>query len=377
MKKTLVALAALAVVGAVSAQSSVTLYGRIDGGLAKNTTKVNGNKVADVGMQVVSAGYTGSRWGLRGSEDLGGGLKANFQLEQAFNIDNGNAADAGKQFRRQAWVGLSGGFGSMTLGRQYGMIDNLIGNYDAQEYSSWSALGYVLAANAFSTIGGGGVTCDGGAGTQGTIGAVANPGFTGNTITNNNCAGRINNSIIYTTPNMSGLTANVMWAPGENKSPVTGQGAGNYSGLFVNYAAGPLGLGMAWEKVKSTQVVAPSAISQTLWGFAGSYDLGMMKVYGLYNKGTVSTSGANDAGWGFGVVVPVSSMTLNVGYGREKTENAAGLKDKNTAFGASLHYPLSKRTRVYAEFMNGKITAGGGVNVQKDSNIGAGLIHNF
>ena len=179
----------------------------------------------------------------------------------------------------------------------------------------------------------------------------------------------------------------LQWAGGREQGPanlmahiqqVTGQGAGNYSGLFVNYSAGPLGLGMAWEKVKSTQAPAlPSSISQTLWGFAGSYDLGMLKLYGLYNKGTISTSGANDKGWGFGVVVPVSSMTLNVGYGREKTQNAAGLNDKNTAFGASLHYPLSKRTRIYGEFMNGKITAGGGVNTQKDSNVGMGLIHNF
>ena len=368
MKKTLVALAALAVVGAASAQSTVTLYGRIDAGLASNSTKVNGVKTAggNVGLQVVSAGVTGSRWGLRGSEDLGGGLKANFQLEQGFSVDTGNESDATKQFRRQAWVGLSGGFGNIQAGRQYGTIDNLMGTYDAQEYSTNSAMGYVFLGNLFSTTAliPAGVTCDGGAGVQ-------------QNITNNNCAGRINNSLIYTTPSMmGGLTAQVMWAPGENKNPVTGQSAGRYQGLFVNYGAGPLGLGFAYEKSKLTFAAPLPSTSQTLWMFGGSYDLGMAKLYGIYEKGNARGS-AEDTGFSLGVVVPLGAMTMNAGYAREKTDAGAGVSGRNSAFAASLHYPLSKRTRLYSSFLQGKLKNAAGTSQQKDSSLNFGLIHNF
>ncbi len=252
MKKTLVALAALAVVGAASAQSSVTLYGRIDAVVINNTQKINGVKTpgANVGLQVNSAGYTGSRWGLRGTEDLGGGLRANFQLEQAFAVDNGSVPDATKQFRRQAWVGLSGGFGAITAGRQYGMIDNHWGNYDAQELSGFSALNHAFNNNGF---GDNGNTCDGGLGVQ-------------QNITNNTCAARINNSLIYTTPAfVPGLTGQVMWAPGENKGVAAGQPNGSYKGVHVNYVAGPLGVRYARDKVALTIGSPAPTPSQSLW----------------------------------------------------------------------------------------------------------------
>jgi predicted porin len=133
MKKSLVALAALAAVGAASAQSTVTLYGVADVwlGSQKVETRPNGN-VAFTGVRqnlLNSGGYNGSRFGFRGTEDLGGGLKANFVLEQGITVDDGKMADTKdfRQFNRQAYVGFSGGFGEVRLGRQYTAYDTLRG----------------------------------------------------------------------------------------------------------------------------------------------------------------------------------------------------------------------------------------------------------
>lgn len=109
MKKTLIALAAVAVSGAAMAQSSVTLYGKANIGLQKTSG-------ADTKL-VGGADGSASRFGLRGSEDLGGGLKANFTLESGLDLATG-ASDA-VHFQRQAFVGLGGGFGEVRLGRQY------------------------------------------------------------------------------------------------------------------------------------------------------------------------------------------------------------------------------------------------------------------
>lgn len=126
MKKTLIALAALAAVGA-HAQSSVTLYGVVDAFLNKTENKVTTPTTSTKLSQnkVDGSGLSSSRWGLRGSEDLGGGLAAIFTLEGGFTIDNGafnnnqGSANTTTLWGRQSWVGLKGNFGQVTLGRNY------------------------------------------------------------------------------------------------------------------------------------------------------------------------------------------------------------------------------------------------------------------
>src|SRR5450830_1886464 len=119
MKKTLIALAALAVVSAASAQSTVTLYGVVDMAIAsqKDTNSLGTNGVATETQKVgVDQGILSrSRIGFKGTEDLGGGLKADFVLEYGVNPDEAATA----MFNRQSYVGLSGGFGAVTIGRQY------------------------------------------------------------------------------------------------------------------------------------------------------------------------------------------------------------------------------------------------------------------
>ena len=124
MKKTLLAMGVLgAMAGTAHAQSSVTLYGLIDAGLTY-TNNQDGSK----NFQATSGNINGSRFGLRGSEDLGGGLNAIFVLENGFNIDSGKLGQNGLEFGRQAYVGLSSNqAGSVTLGRQYDSVVDYLG----------------------------------------------------------------------------------------------------------------------------------------------------------------------------------------------------------------------------------------------------------
>jgi len=111
MKKSLVALAVLAASGAAMAQSSVTLFGIVDAGYAN--IKANGTSKSGI----TNSGYNSSRIGFRGTEDLGGGLKAEFWLEGALANDDGNAS--GLNFQRRSTVSVVGGFGEVRIGRDY------------------------------------------------------------------------------------------------------------------------------------------------------------------------------------------------------------------------------------------------------------------
>lgn len=124
MKKTKAAVAIATTLVSVSAlaQSSVTLYGIVDTGIEFFTHATpTGGTVAR--MPVVGGGDMPSRWGMHGTEDLGGGLKAVFTLESGFSASNGALQQGGRLFGRQSYVGLSGPWGQVTFGRQYSMTN--------------------------------------------------------------------------------------------------------------------------------------------------------------------------------------------------------------------------------------------------------------
>lgn len=156
MKKSLIALAALgALAGSAQAQSSVTLYGRIDASLMHNKP-FGGTSQWSINSGTIS----GSRWGLMGSEDIGGGLKINFGLEQGFAIDSGAASAAGQAFSRQSWVGVSGGFGEIRVGKPWSAYDDVSGAINARFDSGFSVENNFFAstgynANPANTAGGG------------------------------------------------------------------------------------------------------------------------------------------------------------------------------------------------------------------------------
>src|SRR6202045_1088271 len=208
MKKSLLALAALGTfAGVAHAQSSVTLYGIVDAGFVYNNNS-GGHK-----LYATSAGnLQGDRWGLRGTEDLGGGLKALFVLENGFNAFNGTLGQKGDEFGRQAYVGLSSQFGTVTLGRQY---DSVVDYTGALEVGSQWASFY-----------------------------GAHPGD----LDNMNNSNRVNNAIKYASANYSGITFGGLYSLGG----VAGQFNRNqiFSG-GVGYAQGPLTLGAGYLNVKN------------------------------------------------------------------------------------------------------------------------------
>lgn len=125
----------MAVAVSAQAQSSVTLYGLIDEGVNYITSVqvAQGSSQHPLGRSLfsisdgVGRGFGGSRWGLKGSEDLGGGLYAIFTLENGFDITNGTLGQGGAEFGRQAFVGLKGQFGQITAGRQYDSAADFVG----------------------------------------------------------------------------------------------------------------------------------------------------------------------------------------------------------------------------------------------------------
>ena len=118
MKKTLIALAVLAASGAVMAQSSVTLYGIAD---------IVVHKDKGESARMTSGGVSTSRWGIKGSEDLGGGLNATFQFEQGIDLTTGALKNSDAPFDRQANVGLNGGFGTLKFGKVWNPYDDVAG----------------------------------------------------------------------------------------------------------------------------------------------------------------------------------------------------------------------------------------------------------
>jgi len=208
MKKSLLALAALGTfAGAAQAQSSVTLYGIIDAGFV-----FNNNSAGHQLYSLNSGNLQGSRWGLRGTEDLGGGLKAVFVLENGFNVMNGRLGQGGDEFGRQAFVGLSTSqFGTVTLGRQYDSVVDYTGALEVG--SQW--------ATYFG----------------------AHPGD----LDNMNNSNRANNSIKYSSANYSGLTFGGLYSLGG----VAGQSGRNQIwSAGVGYAQGPLQLGAAYLNIR-------------------------------------------------------------------------------------------------------------------------------
>ena len=349
MKETLVSIAVLAFAGAASAQSSVVLYGRIDASIASQKTDVGGVTTVDNGAQIRSGAHTGSRWGLKGSEDLGGGFKANFQLEQGFNVDNGEqsagsipalaaggaaAAVTARQFHRQSWVGLSGGFGSLQLGRQYSTIDSLYTEHDPLAFSGYSAMGYAFNSGAYAN------------------------------------SSRLDNVVYYSLPGMGGFNASALWATGENKNGAAGTRK-NLTGLQAIYASGPLSVGGAWENQRFNAIADTRA-----WDLGAAYDLGAAKLYAQVEGANNKATDSKDSGYQIGVKIPLGAPTLALSYARENLKTAGTKVSTASAYAVMGQYPLSKRTYVYAAYLRGTTDPVVGATTRQ-RNYGLGLVHNF
>jgi predicted porin len=319
MKKSLIAIAVLTVAGAASAQSSLNLYGVADVWVGK--TK-NGD------TQLGSGGLAGSRLGFKGTEDLGGGLKAHFTLEQGVSLDTGAAAAAGVAFSRQANVGLSGGFGSVKLGRSFTALDDINGAANSGFDSALSATNNVWVAYTAS----------------------------------------VNDQIYYSTPDMGGLSGAVGFNLSGDATDITS--------MHVKYSSGPIYVGVAYQDDKSTTV--GKSIEHML--INGTYDLGMAVAKASYRtvKNPVGDPFINPKATEYhvGLDYPVNSnLTLSVGYANSETEASNGVRTgksrKSAGFDFAAGYSLSKRTMLYGGFNSTK------TNGVKDSFVAAGVNHAF
>ncbi len=345
MKKSLIALAVLAASGAAMAQSSVTLYGIVDAYVGSAKTGIGAARVSN--SVVNNGGIQGSRFGFKGSEDLGGGLKANFQLEDRFSSDTGSTG-SNVLFHGRAAVGLSGGFGEVKVGREYTVYDDVRGGF---------AGGVVFDASAFSPVG-----------------DVFKLG-------GDDYSGRSNNQVRYVSPNFGGVTVGASYGLGEDKT--TGTKASSVAALNVAYANGPIKVGYAYQAEKPNTAGTNGAAASTTvsmgtdkYNFLGaSYDLGMVKLTGMYQNRKQLAVKDND--YAFGVEVPMGAFTLAAGYAAAKEKNAVGTIAKAKGFGIAGSYAFSKRTDVYVGLKATEIKNAAGTKTADNDAFGLGIRHKF
>jgi GBP family porin len=246
MKKSLLALAALGMfAGAAHAQSTVTLYGIVDIGILYTN---NANAAGNSAWQMASGNESGSRWGLTGAEDLGGGTKAIFKLENGFNPNNGTLGQGGREFGRQAYVGLSNkSFGTFTLGRQYNAVQD-----------------YLAPLDVASTL------------TQYATHPYDND--------NLNNTFRTDNSVKYVSPTIGGFQAEGLYG----FSNSTGFANNRSYSIGATYGMGPLNVAAAYAYVQNPNV-AGGAVSGTIpavrvqqWGLGATYAFGPATIGLLY-----------------------------------------------------------------------------------------------
>jgi predicted porin len=257
----LMACATLTLASTAQAQSSVTLYGLIDAGVTYTSNQKGGQT-----YQMMSGLAQGSRWGLRGSEDLGGGLHAIFTLENGFSIANGSLGQGGLMFGRQAFVGLaSDRYGTVTLGRQY---EEMVEYVSPLTTDQWSVL-------------------------------FEHPGDNDNT----NRGFRVNNAAKYASPDFSGVQFSALYALGGQpgsiaQNSVYSLGAHYQQGGLYTAAAythvdhpGQINAGTFWTSANSvTGSYALAASAYDVFGAGASYQLGQFKFGGAFTQSTFKNS---------------------------------------------------------------------------------------
>lgn len=299
--------AALLAAGTAHAQSSVMLYGVMDTGLRWT----NNSDAAGHSLTALSGGYySGSRFGLRGSEDLGNGLKAIFHLVSGFSPTTGAGSTndmslggykpttpvSSRLFGRQAYVGLEGDFGSLTFGRQENLVFNTAGTYDLLGIGNLSATAWHVTATGV----------------------------------------RIDNAIKYT-GDFNGLRPGVMVGLGGQAGAFS---AGNYSALSLNYASGPFAFGGAWEQQKDLL-----SVGTRTWTTGGSVQVGAAKLMLGYINYRDGTPTRNDLILG-GVKYDFSGQyNMLVGGMATRQRDPDGLRYTTYVIG---NYVASKRTTLYA-----------------------------
>lgn len=322
MKKSLLALAVLgAFAGIAHAQTSVTLYGTIDGGVRNKT---NVNAAGESQFTFGSGTYLANRWGVKGVEDLGSGLNAHFTIEGGFNTGTGGMAGAasGALFDRSAFVGLGGSWGSLDLGLQYSLAFKTLGKFDpfGFKYTGIIPLAGAAAGNQTSAIASG-------------VGGT-----------------RFQNDIQYN-GKFGPVSVGAEYAPG---GVVGNRGNGSsYAGNFI-YEQGPFSAGLVYTHRNpniSTTAVA-NYQSNRQWALGGAYNFGPGKIAGGYmdekQDATVGDARMKTAwiGGSYNISAP---MAVTAGYYQSKFSATGAADASRKLFIVGGTYALSKRTTFYAD----------------------------
>jgi GBP family porin len=335
MKKTLIlAAVAASFASAAYAQSSVTLYGVVDAGFTyvNNEASATGS-ARHPAYSLTSGNVDGSRWGLRGKEDLGGGYAAVFTLESGFSVGTGQSDSSGRSFDRQAFAGISSANGTLTLGRQYDSVVDYLGPLTAT--GSWGGTYF------------------------------AHPGDNDNA----NSTMRVNNSVKFQSANYDGLSFSGLY------------GFSNQAGGFANdraysvgagYENGGLKLAAGYLQAQGLDRASNGAIQdgapdfglsgttqkQRTWGAGGSYAFGPAVVGAVFTQSRFQFAVGDGA-------VRFNNYEVNARYnvtpalslGAAYTYTQALARDVGTdsgsnhwnQFGLQTGYALSRRTDLYAE----------------------------
>jgi predicted porin len=346
------------------AQSSVTLYGILDSGIAyvHNAQSSNGQNQSTL-VKFASGNISGSRWGLKGTEDLGGGLAAIFQLESGFNVGTGAFGQGGREFGRKAVVGLTGNaWGTVTVGRQYDPIVDLVQGLTEDNYFG---------------------------------GVFGTPGD----LDNYDNSLRVSNSVKYVSPIFAGFQVEALYGVG-GVAGATGSGQ-TYS-FGAAYANGPLSLGAGYfyangGNTTTAGVRTWTSSSDSLFntvinsGFASARSIQIAKVGGQYVIGPVSagltysnTQYGSDAFSTFRDTAKFNNGSVffnyqftpavraGVGYNYTSLTGPASAHYNQVNLGAD--YALSKRTDLYALFgyqkASGNTLNSSGTVVSADASIG-------
>jgi predicted porin len=299
LKKKLIALAAACAASGAFAQSSVTLFGVVDVGVARLT----GDGTSRTGLSTGGANI--SRLGFRGTEDLGGGLAASFWLEAGLDVDSGNgkaAGGGGLNFNRRSTVSLSStGWGELRLGRD-----------DAATFLN------TLIFDPFITNGVGG----------------------NNAFIMQGAPIQISNAISYFSPaSLGGFYGQLQYAPGEQLSSAANSKQGNYWGVRGGWRNKALNVAAATGELRG----ASAADDIRIHNAGISYDFGLAKPSLLW--ATEKKNGVKLSAWELGVTAPVGVGELR---GQVSRYNTSGSNADWTKVAVGYGYNFSKRTQVYA-----------------------------
>jgi predicted porin len=358
MKKTTLILAALgSFAGTALAQSSVNVYGIIDVGMSR----MNGGKstltfspAALIGQPSswTERSATSSRLGFRGSEDLGDGLRANFQLEHRFTpqvggIEPRDGALTTVLWNAHAWVGLSGSPGELRLGRQFVPAFQVAIGGDPWGYD------YNVGGSSNFTRGGNGVTM-------------------------------AYNAVVYRSPRIAGFTADVMVATGQGGAAAVNAPAGRVGrneGANLQYSAGPLWVGLGYNKSRQDGTPTKNQYAN----FSVAYDFGVVRTMALYAVGNNNVAGnpltrtylvGATAPFGLGRLRTVlarydAAVGQNFNAANALLPQLTGGQD-TTKLGLGYEYFLSKRTSLHADVGTAKTDG-----VSRTTGIEGGIKHAF